>query len=127
VGIRPLPPELILYHTDEYKEEAVEVEAAVAVHPKYLTHLPIDDKIGFRELPGHNLVASLIYEGPFSDMIPAVLALLSWVGQHRHVPVGPLRELHLSGPAHTAHVADTDLVTELQIPIAPIGLNNDEK
>lgn len=127
VGIRPLSPELILYHSDEYREEEVEVEAAVAVHPKYLTHLPIEEKIGFRELPGHNLVASLIYEGPFSDMIPAVLALLSWVGQHRHVPVGPLRELHLSGPVHAPDMADADLVTELQIPIAPIGQNPDIK
>lgn len=119
-GIRPLQPEIILYHSDEYREEDVEVEAAVAVHPKYLAHAVIDDKIAFGQLPAHELVASLIYEGPFSGMIPAVLALLSWVGQHHHVPVGPLREIHLSGPVHAPDVADEDLVTELQLPIAPI-------
>lgn len=127
VGIRPLQPEFILYHSAEYKEEDLEVEAAVAVHPKNLSNQPIDEKISFRQLPAHDLVASLIYEGPFSEMIPAVLALLSWVGQHQHVPVGPLREIHLSGPVHTPDVAETELVTELQIPIAPIGQNSSAK
>lgn len=124
VGIRPLQPELILYHAEEYKEEDLDVEAAVAVHPKYLSNLPIDEKISFRQLPAHALAASLIYEGPFSEMIPAVLALLSWVGQHQHVPIGPLREIHLSGPVHAPDMADAELVTELQIPVAPIASQN---
>lgn len=126
-GIRPLSPELILYHAEEYKEEDVVVEAAVAIHPKHLANHAIDEKIHFRALPGHDLVASLIYEGPFSDMIPAVLALLSWVGQHRHVPVGPLREIHLSGPVHASDLTGADLVTELQVPITPITHSNPPK
>lgn len=117
--IRPLQPELVLYHTEEYKETDLDVEAAVAVHPKYLSRHPIDGKISFRQLPDHNLMASLIYEGVLSEMIPAVLALLSWVGMHQHCPIGPLREVHLSGPAHARSAIDDETVTELQIPIAP--------
>jgi DNA-binding transcriptional MerR regulator len=120
VGIRPLQPELILYHTQEYQEEDLDVETAVAVHPKYLSNQPVDEKISFRQLPAHELVASLIYEGTLSEIVPAVLALLSWVGLHQHVPVGPLREVHLSGPVHAPDVNDDELVTELQLPIAPV-------
>jgi DNA-binding transcriptional MerR regulator len=120
-GIRPLQPELILYHTEEYRETDLEVETAVAVHPKFLSNQPIDKKIRFRQLPGYELAASLIYEGALSEIIPAVLALLRWVGLHQHVPVGPLREIHLSGPVHGANVVEDELVTELQLPIALIA------
>lgn len=120
-GIRPLQPELTLYHTEEYREEDLDMETAVVVHPKHLSNQPIDEKISFRQLPAHDLVASLIYEGPLSEIIPAVLALLSWVGLHQHVPVGPLREIHLSGPIHAPDVNDDELVTELQLPIAPVA------
>lgn len=121
--IRPLQPELILYHETEYKETDLDVEAAVAVHPRYVPHPPLSETLSFREAPGHELAASLIYEGPYSQMTPAILALLRWIGLNRHVPVGPLRELHLSGPAHPDGAAadDADAVTELIIPIERRG------
>jgi DNA-binding transcriptional MerR regulator/effector-binding domain-containing protein len=120
-GVRPLQPELILYHTTEYRETDLDVEAAVAVLPRYVAEPP-GGKLTYRELPGHDLVASLIYEGPLVDLVPAVLALIGWVGRHGHVPAGPLRELHLSGPAHLdPAAADQDAVTELQVPIRRVA------
>ena len=74
----------------------------------------------FRELPGHELAASLIYEGSFMEITPAVLELLRWVGLHKHVPAGPLRELHLSGPAHPDQPVAELPVVELQVPIASV-------
>ncbi len=119
LGIRPLQPELILYHADEYQETDVDVEAAVAVHPKYLHQELNNDSITFQLLPGYETVAAIIYEGPLRDVLPTVLTLLGWVAVSQHVPVGPLRELHLSGPAHASGIVDEDLVTEIQLPIAP--------
>lgn len=122
LGIRPLHPELVLYHAEEYRETDLDVEAAVAIHPKYISQPPASPTLTFRELPAHDLVASLIYEGPLREVVPAVLALLSWVGRNNHVPCGPFRELHLSGPAHIeTAVDDAAMVTELQVPIAKIG------
>ncbi len=118
-GIPPLQSEMILYHTEEYREIDVEVEAVVAIHAKYLSSQPGAGRINVRQLSGHDLVASLIYDGELSDMIPAALALLSWVGRHQHCPIGPLRELHLSGPIHVSRSVDEATVIELQIPIAP--------
>lgn len=74
-----------------------------------------------RVLPPHELVASLIYEGSFQEMTSAVLELLRWVGLHQHVPVGPLHELHLSGPAHPDQPVPDLPVIELQVPIAALN------
>ena len=121
LGVPPLQPELILYHAEEYQETDVEVEAAVAVHPKYGRQPMTTDEVRFRQLPEYPTVASLIYEGELQEMIPAVLTLLGWAAASQHVPVGPLRELHLSGNVHTKGVAASDLVTELQVPIGPVA------
>jgi effector-binding domain-containing protein len=117
--IRPIQPELMLYHTDEYRETDVDVEAAVAVSPRHLAQTTPSDALTLRELPGHTVVASLIYEGDFSDMTPAVLELLRWVAGNGYVPSGPLREIHLSGPAHLGDADPEEAVTELMLPIAP--------
>jgi DNA-binding transcriptional MerR regulator len=117
--IRPIQPELILYHATEYTEIDVEVEAAVAVHPKYGTHAALSPSVGFRELRDYQLAAALIYEGAHRDITPAVLELLRWVATNQHVPAGPLREIHLSGPAHEDGAVADDAVTELLLPIIP--------
>lgn len=117
-GITPLQPEITLYHAEEYTEIDLDVETAVAIQPKHLQHAPHDDGPTFRELPASELTAALIYEGPFGEMMPAILALLAYIGAHRHTAAGPMRELHLSSPAHDADgVAQANPVIELQVPI----------
>lgn len=120
-GIRPLAPEITLYHTDEYRETDVEVETAVVIPTTY-SQPPHTERLTCRELPPADLAAALIYEGSFNDITGAVLELLRWIGLHRHVPAGPLRELHLSGPAHVNGVTVETAVIELQLPIAPFRL-----
>jgi DNA-binding transcriptional MerR regulator len=118
----PMLPELTVYHTDEYREVDLEVEAAVVVEPALARHPPASDTLAFRELPPTELAATLIYEGPFSALTPAILALLTYIGAHRHTLAGPLREVHLSGPAHDAdgRVHPRPII-ELQIPIQKIA------
>jgi DNA-binding transcriptional MerR regulator len=113
-------PELILYHAEEFQETDLDVEACVALPQSLVEPVEVDEEVQFRVLAGHELVASLIYEGPFMEMIPAILELLRWAGVHQHVPVGPLRELHLSGPAHPEKPSPEIPIVELQFPIAGI-------
>ena len=122
--IQPLQPEIALYHNDEYSEVDIDVEMSVVVDPDYLNHPVIDDKIMFRELPAHDLIAALIYEGPFNEVTTAVLALLSWVGTHQYVSGSPLRELHLSGPAHVDGKLQKEPVLELQLPVYKLPSEN---
>ena len=114
-------PELTLYHNDEYVETDIEMEVATPVDGTLVDAPPHVEHLSFRTLPGHDLVAALVFEGQFEEVIGPIQALLRWVGMHRHAPAGPLREVHLSGPAHSAEEGTTMPVIELQVPIVKIG------
>ncbi len=121
-NIEPLQPEIAMYHNKEYSEIELETEMAVLVDPKYLNHPVINGEIAFRELPARDLMAALVYKGPFDKLSSAILALLAWVGVNGYAPSPPLRELRLSGPAHIDGKEDPAPVLELQIPIQKIAL-----
>ena len=113
-------PELTLYHNDEYTETDIDMEVAAPVDGALVDAAPSVDHLAFRELPGHDLVAALVFEGQFEEVIGPIQALLRWIGMHRHAPAGPLRELHLSGPAHADEGSKALPVIELQAPIVKI-------
>lgn len=121
-GITPLQPEITIYHEEEYNETKVDAEFGVAVHGKYMKSAPVDERIRFHELPAYANAAALIYEGPFINILDAVLTLLKWVAMNGYSFAGPMRELHLSGPAHDADGDDVVPVTELQIPVQKIQM-----
>jgi DNA-binding transcriptional MerR regulator len=117
LGIQPLSPEITLYHTDEYRETDLDVEASIAVAEAVLQRPSPVDGLKFRELPAIDLAACLLYEGPFAGIETAILELLRWIGLHEHGVGGPLRELHLSGPAHVDGLPVATAVVELQLPV----------
>lgn len=119
LNITPLQPEITIYHTTEYHETDLDVEMGVTVLPRVIQSPPAVEDLSFQELPPFELAAALIYEGSYQNLQDGVLALLKYVGTHGHVPAGPLRELHLSGPAHTEQSDDAWPVIELQLPIVP--------
>jgi DNA-binding transcriptional MerR regulator len=118
--VGPLDDEITFYHNQEYVDADLDVETAVLLDKRAIEHAPADERIAFRELPGADLAAALVYEGAYAGVAAAVLALLTWIGQHDHMVAGPLRELHRSGPAHVGGRLQEPAVIELQAPIAPI-------
>jgi effector-binding domain-containing protein len=122
LGITPLQPEITLYHNEDYVETDLDVEVSVPVHPKYQKQELPDDIITLRKLPAHELAATVIYEGRYEEMMPAILSLLRWIGVSDHVPAGPLRELHLSGPAHVGGEVVDSAVIEFQVPIQMVNV-----
>jgi DNA-binding transcriptional MerR regulator len=119
-GIGWQAPEVTFYHNDEYRETDIDMEVAVAVADAVMTPTPTHAGLILRRVPGCELAAALTFEGPFESVIGPIQSLLRWVGMHRHAPAGPLREVHLSGPAHCGVDRDTLPVIELQVPIAPL-------
>ena len=114
-------PEMTLYHNDEYTETDIDMEVATPVDAALVAEPPAAEHLAFRELPGHDLVAALVFEGHFEQVIGPIQALLRWIGLHGHAPAGPLRELHLSGPAHIMNAGASLPVIELQAPIVKLG------
>ncbi|MDA3915888.1 MAG: MerR family transcriptional regulator [Deltaproteobacteria bacterium] len=115
--IKPVQPEIAMYHNKEYSETDLDIEMSVIVDNEYIDHKAINDKIIFRELPPLESAAALIYKGPFSEMSAAIIALLTWTGTHQYVPAPPLREIRLSGPAHMDGKLQKEPVLELQVPV----------
>jgi DNA-binding transcriptional MerR regulator len=109
--------ELTLYHNEEFTEINLDVETAVAYELEQQLP-PISEPLRHKQLPAEPLVAALLYEGTFSDVEDGILSLLGWIGQQGYTPAGPLRQLHLSGPAHINGQLQPHAVIELQIPIA---------
>ena len=110
-------PEAVFYHANEYKETDLDVETAVTIDRKYL-HADLNNShLSVRLVPAQPNVASIIYEGPYSGVVSAVLSLLAWVGLNEWRITGPLCELHLSGSAHKAGRLQEKAILELQIPI----------
>jgi DNA-binding transcriptional MerR regulator len=114
-GITPRAPEVTIYHTEEYVEQDLDTEIAVAVDPAASLGQEV---IKTHTLPAVDQAVCLLYQGPFSQLTEPILSLLDHVGRLGQVPAGPLRELHLSGPAHDEHGRDDPSpVIELQLPV----------
>ncbi|MCB0131500.1 MAG: MerR family transcriptional regulator [Caldilineaceae bacterium] len=114
--ILPLAPEVTLYHSEEYVETELDVEMAVAVDDAVVDEDPRHEMLQFHRLPAAEQAAVVTFTGQFQEVGPAALSLLTWLGQQELMPAGPMREVHLSGPAHVVDGEDEPAVIEIQIP-----------
>lgn len=117
LGISTRYSEVTFYHNEEYPETDLDVETAVQISEQYLNAALEHPQLKIRNAPAEKNVAALIYEGPFRNVGSAVLVLLNWIGINDWNISGPVRELHLSGPAHLKGEVQEKAVLELQIPI----------
>ena len=122
--LKPLPepaPQLVnLYHTTEFRETDVDVEAVLFVsqtdkHMDALAAAQADAPFVLRELAGVAMMASGIHQGSMRDVMQLVKTMLIWIDQNSYEVVGPLRELHLTGG--DAHADAEQHLVEIQLPI----------
>ena len=122
LGVACQGPEITLYHSEEYVETDIDMEVGIVVDAAVVAAPPGDEHVRFREEPGSELAAALVFEGPYSELMAPIQSLLKWIGVHGHSPAGPLRELHLSGPAHPENPAQqAPPIIELQVPIVKLA------
>lgn len=114
---------ILLFHDEDFREEAADVEASVPVTKAFT-----ENGITVREVGGATEMACVIYSGAYEQTGSALAALLTWMERHaRHIG-GPLREVYLRfgadqvgyklSPTSIASRADA-FVTEIQIPLSP--------
>ncbi len=123
--VEPGTPEFALYHTVEYLERDIDMEAAVAV-----AGVPegsedgADDRLAFRELPAVREMASVVHEGSAWEIPQAITALFGWIGANGYATAGPYRELHLYGRENDLFRADSanvdSILVEIQVPVRPV-------
>ena len=108
----------ILYHTDGFSLENVEVEACVNLDDESFKKLQAPGKsFCVRQLQGSNQMASLVHHGCFHELDKATKALLLWCGGNGYHSMGAAREIHLSGSV-TLTGKDKPVVVEMQVPVA---------
>ena len=120
--ITPGTPEFALYHTVEYLDRDIDMEAAVAVDGA--PDVPQDDggdRLAFRELPAVGEMASVVHRGSAWEIPQAITALFGWIGANGYATAGPYRELHLYGRENDLFRADSanvdSLLLEIQVPV----------
>jgi DNA-binding transcriptional MerR regulator len=120
--VEPGKPEYALYHTVEYMDRDIDMEAAVAVD-RVPGALPDGGggRLAFRELPAVREMASVVHEGSAWDIPRAITALFGWIGANGYATAGPYRELHLYGRENDLFRADPanvdSLLVEIQVPV----------
>ncbi len=110
--------EITFYYNDEYIEENLEVEVSVPVCRDEVTINKLNAAgLNYRTYESHDQVAYLIHKGPFQTIGHSAIELLKWAMGSGYQVDGILREIHLSGPAHTDGMVQKSPVVELQLPV----------
>jgi effector-binding domain-containing protein len=61
-------------------------------------------------------VASAVHRGPYTELGPAIEAVLKWTEANGYRIIGPEREIYLQ-PARNGSQTDPETVTEIQFPV----------
>ena len=109
--VRPSGPPMAIYYDPEYRERDADVEAAVPVSE------PVTDgeRVTFRELPGVEVMASVVHEGSYDTIGEAYSTLMRWIEENGYRIAGHSREVYMRGPGEGIDPAH--YVTEVQIPV----------
>lgn len=113
-GIRPAGPPMAIYHDGEYKEQEVDVEAAIPVSKE----LPGNTRVKISKLPVMEQVACAIHQGDYKEISRAYNALMAWIESNGYQIADRSREIYLRGPGDTQDVKS--YVTEVQFPVNKI-------
>ncbi|MDI9614045.1 GyrI-like domain-containing protein [Methanothermobacter sp.] len=71
------------------------------------------EKIKIKNLPAHRVLATL-HEGPYTEVGPAIHALIDYAIENGYEITGPVTEVYLNSPLE---VDESELLTEVQIPV----------
>jgi effector-binding domain-containing protein/DNA-binding transcriptional MerR regulator len=109
-GLKVTGPFMTLYHDNEYREKDATMECAAPVTGRIVL---TDPDMEVRTIPGGKCL-SLIHKGPYSDLQAAWSRIGAYAEEKGFVTSGACREIYLTDPNV---VAESELLTELQIPI----------
>jgi DNA-binding transcriptional MerR regulator len=122
--IKPLDPEIFIYHLPGYQDENIDTEIGTTVESSALEKYP--NGVGIltvRELPAVDTVASVVHHGTIWGIPDAIVALYSWVGKNGLESAGAYRELHHGWRENQTpeHELFSEITLEIQLPVTPLN------
>jgi DNA-binding transcriptional MerR regulator len=124
VSTSDIDVEMMIYHSAEYTDENIEMEATVVLSRNAVKLVARGksggNRITIRDLPAIATMASTIHFGALYDIPQAIIAVFAWIGGNGYRSAGPIRELHLYGrecDVQTEEDARAPRVMEIQIPV----------
>jgi DNA-binding transcriptional MerR regulator len=109
-GVRPAAPCLTVYYDTEYRERDVDLEVCEPIDGR----LAGEGRVAVRELPGVEMMATVVHHSSYRTLHEAYQAMMAWIGVNGYRIAGPNRELYLHGGGEQDN---PDCVTEVQIPV----------
>lgn len=71
------------------------------------------EKIKIKDIPAHRVLATL-HEGPYTEVGPAIHALVDYATENGYEIAGPVTEVYLNSPLE---VDESELLTEVHLPV----------
>lgn len=109
--VNPAGPTMGIYYDEEFREEAVDIEAAVPVSGA----VPSGKRVKCRELPAVEEVACIIHEGTFDTLAGTYGQLMAWIEANGYRMAGPIREVYVQWAEPDGDPSTN--VTEIQLPV----------
>jgi effector-binding domain-containing protein len=103
-------PIMTIYHDKEYKEQGADIEVAIPV----VGRIVVDEDYELKKIPGMK-VASILHTGPYNEIGIAWDQMMQYIEKNQLQILGNPREVYLNDPKH---VPESQLLTEIQIPIS---------
>ncbi len=108
--VMPGGPPLALFYDEEYRENDLQVEAALPVRGA----VPDSERIKLRELPALESAVSVVHTGPLEKLVQAFGAALSWIEANNYLISGPNREVFVkASPLND----QANFLTEVLVPV----------
>jgi effector-binding domain-containing protein len=111
-NIKPAGPTLAIYYDEEFSEDSVDAEMAVAV----VGPVPDGDRVRAVELPAMEEMACIVHTGTFEHLRASYHQLMGWIEANGYHMAGPIREVYVQWDEEDP----TQNITEIQIPVAKL-------
>lgn len=108
--ISPAGPPIGIYYDEEFREQNIDIEAAVPVNQA----VPAGDRVKGRDIPAIEKVACIIHEGAYDTFSSTYGQLMGWIEANGYRMAGPCREVYVQWDTDGD---PTNNITEIQLPV----------
>ena len=114
-GLQMAGPPFAVYYSSQ--EDMARGEMQFDVGIPFIGDAQGEGKIQIKTFPAQE-VLSAIHKGPYNQIAPVYAALMEYAAQNDYEVTGAPMELYLTNPME---VAESDVLTEVRVPIAKRG------